>query len=278
MKQDDLLLEATRALREELAGEAPPSTSGAGPASLTRGRIMRSLHDGRRKRATRLTVLIPLAAIFIGGSAWATAGGYTRIAAEMTALFGGSSNIEPAPAAPSPPLGPLSRAEATPPAEDATSRVEEAAPLTDDERATPLEPEMATPPDDEEAAPSSDPVANPSSVAMAAPTHAATPPAPSAPAADPGRALYEKAHHAHFVDKNPSAALTAWEAYLTQAPGGPFTTEATYNRALSLVRLGRTEQARAALTPFAEGSYGAYRQSEAQQLPTVAMMSPEWLT
>lgn len=46
---------------------------------------------------------------------------------------------------------------------------------------------------------------------------------------------------------------------------GRFASEASYNRALCLVRLGRHAEAKRALEPFASGTMG-YRQSEARQL------------
>jgi hypothetical protein len=42
--------------------------------------------------------------------------------------------------------------------------------------------------------------------------------------------------------------------------------EERYNRALSLVRLGRVVDARTALLPFADGSNSGYRQHEARAL------------
>jgi len=61
-------------------------------------------------------------------------------------------------------------------------------------------------------------------------------------------------------------ALTAWDAYLAAAPRGQLAPEARYNRALSLVRLGRIAEARAALAPFANGPAGGYRRAEAAAL------------
>ena len=67
--------------------------------------------------------------------------------------------------------------------------------------------------------------------------------------------------------RDPAAALSAWDAYLAEADGRDrFVREARYNRALSLVRLRRFEQARSALQPFADGRYGSYRQHEASEL------------
>jgi hypothetical protein len=78
--------------------------------------------------------------------------------------------------------------------------------------------------------------------------------------------LYREAHRAHFVERNPARALAAWDAYLRAQKSGRFATEATYNRALTLLRLGRTAEARRALEPFAQGRFGSYRQQEARKL------------
>ena len=82
---------------------------------------------------------------------------------------------------------------------------------------------------------------------------------------DPER-LYAEAHRAHFVDGDPAAALRAWNAYLVAAPDGPFAPEARYNRALTLVRLGRLDDARRALEPFARARDRGYRAREAKAL------------
>ena len=62
-----------------------------------------------------------------------------------------------------------------------------------------------------------------------------------------------------------SRALSGWNAYLQAAPGGRLATEARYNRAICLLRLGRDAEARQALEPFASGKFG-YRQNEAREL------------
>lgn len=93
---------------------------------------------------------------------------------------------------------------------------------------------------------------------------APTPSAGSAEApTDPHAALYEEAHRLHFAARDPARALAAWDRYLAVAPSGRFAPEARYNRALALVRLGRTAEARAALRPFLDGSY---RREEATKL------------
>ena len=79
-------------------------------------------------------------------------------------------------------------------------------------------------------------------------------------------ALYQRAHDLHFQAGNWAAARAAWDAYLAAAPGGRFATFAHYNRALCLLRLGRTGEARRVLSLFASGAFGGYRRAEAQSL------------
>ncbi len=95
---------------------------------------------------------------------------------------------------------------------------------------------------------------------------AAVTPAKAAPLADPSHELYRAAHRRHFTEGDSAAALAAWDAYLAAAPRGRFSTEARYNRALCLARLGRSAEARSALEPFAAGRFGGYRQREASEL------------
>ena len=47
---------------------------------------------------------------------------------------------------------------------------------------------------------------------------------------------------------------------------GRFAPEARWNRAIALFKLGRRDEAVAALQPFADGAYGGYRRAEATRL------------
>jgi hypothetical protein len=93
-------------------------------------------------------------------------------------------------------------------------------------------------------------------------TPAVTEAAPAAESAE--LALFRRAQALH-VARDPHA-LAAWDAYLRVAGHGVLAPEARYNRALCLIRAGRTAEARAALLPFANGELGAYRRDEARAL------------
>ncbi len=230
---DDLLKAATQALRDETA-EADDD------GRFTRARLMASLHQGKVKRRTRLAFVLPIAACLAAGTAWGAATG--RLPAMFHAIgqlvsYGGKPPAEPAP----------ERAR--------DHRAAEAPPLVENVPAPPpVAPEL--PP-----APAKSPLAAaPSAVASAAPA-----PSSSAAFQDTDGDLYRLAHEAHFTSHDYARALAGWDAYLRAAPGGRLATEARYNRAICLLRLGRDAEARKALAPFASGFMG-YRQNEAREL------------
>lgn len=225
---DDLLKAATRALRDETEDDAD--------GRFTRARVMASLHQSKVKRRTRLAFVLPIAACLAAGTAWAGATG--KLPAVFHAIteavsFTPAPREAPAKAAPvvkKPPSAATAPVVAPPPPP---------APSAEPEPVLPLK---AAPPPSAKAAPSS-----------------------SGAFMDRDGDLYRLAHDAHFASHDYARALPAWEAYLRAAPSGRLATEARYNRAICLLRLGRTEEARTALKPFALGAMG-YRQSEAQQL------------
>jgi TolA-binding protein len=91
---------------------------------------------------------------------------------------------------------------------------------------------------------------------------------PAKPIAVTKRSLYQRAHELYFHGRDYEAALAAWDRYLADEPHGQFVVEARYNRALCLVRLGRLDDARQALDPFARGEVSppGYRRNEAAML------------
>ena len=231
----DLLAEATRALRES----EPISEF---EARATRTRVMTGLHQTRVRHRTRLALLLPIAASFVAVSAWGAASGQARRALDTLERLVGVTLSTPSPT------------KATP------------------QRPVPARPVTVPSPEPAAIAPgyAAEPVPATPSVARAAASARASASASSSPSraqrTDPTFALYRVAHAAHFVDHDPARALAAWDAYLAAAPGGEFAPEARYNRALSLVRLGRGKEARSALEPFANGAYGGYRKAEASAL------------
>jgi hypothetical protein len=229
---DDLLKAASRALRDETDDDGADGR-------FTRARVMASLHQGRVKRRTRLAFILPIAACLAAGTAWGAATG--RLPAMFHAI-GEAVSLGRKPSEPAPkPLVPRAPRKQ----------------VVDDPPAPPPEPAVVAPPQAEPEVVKTPPSAPPPSAK----------PAPSSSAAfqDTDGDLYRLAHEAHFASHDYARALQGWDAYLRAAPSGRLATEARYNRAICLLRLGRDEEARRALQPFATGMIG-YRQSEARQL------------
>ncbi len=262
----DLLEQATRALRAEHDEE-----SAAVDGELARRRLERALAGAARRRPRARTVAVLLAASFAGATAWASASGRlprwlalgthdvlapheTHVAPPRT----GTQEHVAAPAMPTaePSAQPVETSAALPEpssfAADARIPQPGALPAQSGARATTIVRQVPAPTPHE-----STETPNPEGDAK---------PASPAPAPDID-ALYRVAHAAQFADKNPSAALAAWDRYLAAAgPSGRMALEARYNRAITLVRLGRKVEAREALEPFARGEYGGYRREDAARL------------
>jgi hypothetical protein len=249
---DDLLERATRAARETHT----PASSADG--ELGRRRLERALDAPPRPGKKRLTVAVLVAASF-ATTAWAAVTG--RLPAVMRDAFV-HDDLDAVAVAPPPSTAPSASGEAV---RDEASAVETLPPPVEDEPRAETAPEATSSPP-ELAARSHD---APSSVRGDDGTRAR---APRAGASTEHRgadadALYREAHDAHFARKDPARALAAWDRYLAAAgPDGRMTLEARYNRAIALVRLGRAEDAKRALEPFARGEYGGYRREEAIRL------------
>ncbi len=236
---DDVLRRAARSLQEETEG---PSSA----ARFTRLRVMASLRETQVKRRTQTVLLLPFAACLAATAAWGMAAGVVPdIRNSITRALGITPPAEPAPPPKAKPA----------PRKPAPERAPEAP--------TPLENAIPSPPSPpvEELAPEPSVRPAPARILTVAPKKHAKPAPP-----DPAHELYRAAHEAHFVAHDCARALRGWDAYLRAAPRGGLAVEARYNRALCLVRLGRTEEARRALEPFARGASGSYRQREAAGL------------
>ncbi|WP_437292453.1 tetratricopeptide repeat protein [Sorangium sp. So ce426] len=275
-EKDDVLREAARALRAE-------ADASRARRDATRARVMRSLKAQRARRLAMVRVVVPLAAVLVGSVAWASAarwfpGGWDDVASRLGLRVSEAPTMPPAPPPQRALSGPQRATEApAPPEAEAEASAEAAAPEPPPLPAPIAEPPIAPAPP---RAPvlAVAPVRSASRpVAAVAPSSARQPTAPRPAAGDPQAierppagpdvdALYQAAHRAHFVERNPAAALDAWNAYLAAAPRGRFAVEAQYNRALCFVRLGRKDEARRALEPFAQGALGGYRKDESRSL------------
>jgi hypothetical protein len=234
----DPLTRAARALRETNDGTSPDAAS-------TRSRILGASVLRKKRRRVFVAVWMPLAAVLVVSSAWAAVTGRLP---RLAAWLRGAPHA-PAMGAPRP----------RPPLDPSESPTPTAPPVPPPARESPRA----------SAPPASTPTAPPASSPPAFSGTSATAPRPRRDRDrdhDREEGLYTAAHHAHFVDRDPAAALTAWDAYLAAYPDGRFAPEARYNRALTLVRLGRIDEARAALEPFADGRTHGYRQTEARTL------------
>jgi hypothetical protein len=268
--------DAIGALREQPRGAEPE-------ASATRARVLASLRAEQRRRSRLLFVALPIAATFLFSTAWAASTGrlQTLVTQLETSLGPGPATVPLAtsPGRTAPSMAPARAALPTSVNDPSTdSAAVPATPPPSAEVPAPVGPSPAAasvPAGAPTAALAGAPTAEPAVVAVDPPAamgakSAELGPRVDAPAAsatrrDESDALYRVAHEAHFVEQNPQKALGAWDAYLA-APGGRFTTEARYNRALTLIRLGRRSEAKAALRSFAAGRPGSYRQHEAEQL------------
>jgi type IV secretory pathway VirB10-like protein len=241
MNGDDVVTRAARALREETHAHADQPPPGA------MDRVVAEAGRRARRRKVALVVTIQIALGFGGVVAWAAASGrLERWVADLQAADA------PPPGAP---VRPATRRRASPPA---------VAPAV----VPPSQPSAEVPPSPEPAPMEPPPVVAPPPAPAKRPVAR---PAPAKPAAlEPAQAavdpdqLYREAHEAHFTRRDYAAAVAAWDRYLLTP--GRFAPEARFNRAVALLRLGRSAEAAAALDPFARGEYGAYRQEEARAL------------
>jgi hypothetical protein len=266
---------AFRSVRDAYDGENMES-------NLTLQRALFRTRTGERRRRLTRWVVLPIAAVLAASSAWAgVTGKLTPAVRSMLESFHtehtplSSAANAPSPSTTTAPLPSTDPHESSPPSAEPSAvpvvAVEPAPPAVAVPAATISAP-VAAPRTSTVAHTAQAPLA-PSQAGEAAavavePSSPKTLPgsAESAPPADPHAALFAEAHRLHFTERDPARALAAWDRYLAVAPNGRFSPEARYNRALSLVRLGRHAEARAELTAFANGEYGSYRRDEAKAL------------
>ncbi len=245
---NDELDDLVKALREEHADDCTQDHA------FARARLERAFSQ-RPKYRKRVGVPVLLAACFVGAIAWAQATG------QLT-RFVESRSVEPS----IPSALPAARASRVAPArateEDAhVASSEGAADVAD---TTEVADAGTMPQDAPRKETSPRPATRAPTLSPSREEKADAPPPQESPNLD---ALYHAAHEAHFAKKDPTLALAAWDAYLAAAgPSGRFSLEARYYRAISLIRLGRSAEARTALESFARGEYGEYRRDDARRL------------
>jgi tetratricopeptide (TPR) repeat protein len=227
MSDRDLLARATEALR---MADGRPSNE----PDPTMHRVLVTLRRSRSRRRHVVTVVLSLAAVLAGSTAWSMASGRLPAAWKSAAAY---FSRAPSPAA-SEVRSPKASVPAAPIAAVPEPRIEAAE------------------------VPTEAPIA----AASIDRSRASSKPAREKPSSDPFEPLYQRAHRSHFVDGDYTKALELWNDYLQSDPRGAFALEARYNRAIALLKVGQSTEAAAALRPFADGSYGAYRQREAREI------------
>jgi hypothetical protein len=241
------LLMTVDAVRDTTSGEA------TGPACYTRARVLAAVRQHQQRRVVKIAFGIPLGAVLLGSVAWAATGQHMTTVVQRVSAVIAQNNTEQG--------------------TRTSSRARHLKPSHIEARALVTEPTGAAHALQQSPAPIATDATQPAAMPAASTAHKPTQrPLAEAPRIDRDELterelqLYERAHRAHFIDKNWAVALASWDEYLRKLPRGRFSIEAGYNRALCLVRLGMTDEAVRALRPFALGASGSYRQREAQTL------------
>lgn len=258
---DDPLKRMATALAEENDGaHAAPQ--------VTRARVQRLLAEKQKKRRSWLVFGVPLFAVFAGSTAWAALhDGLPSVDAlfSFTEATDSKSDASLSPTASSAATASTDTTPTLVPSEPSNAAPSSAGPSS-------AAPSVATPtttvssPSSTASAPASvaPPVArNPSISAASAPQ------TPTAPPVDPstlGLEIYKRAHALQFHESNCADAISSYVEYLRVAPRGAFVLEARYNTGVCAARIGRNDDARRSLQPFADGSLGDYRSADARAL------------
>jgi len=251
MKSDELSA-AVRAFRDEHQGATLSS-------STLRDRVLASIARQRRWNSWRIASMVPVAALMVGSAALGAIGHWSKpdiahVLAHFRSNSGnGTRNLErnrererDLDHEPIEPVLPI----AAPPPVVLTASV--------------MAPQHPTPPKPQPPAHRPAAVAQPDDLTAQAENDAANQRAASAVQLDSKEVdLYQNAHRMHYDGSDPTRAIVAWEDYLSEFPEGKLAVDARYNLALCLIKSGRTADAERALEPFAAGSYGSYRRSEA---------------
>jgi len=256
---NDLLTPLVDAYRSENRGTSLDTVA-------LRSRVLASAARRPRSRSRRIAWLVPIAAVFVASASLAAVpAARSEVAHALTTLQAFISARMPPPSATpgarrAPNPAPAPRVPALSPTPDLP---EPPPPAPEPEPARALAPLGAPVPEATSLAvrhhavaashtgSAGAPARNDSPLAefpTAAPAASRRPvPPPSADLA-PDLQAYSVAHDLHFAKADYARAIEAWSSYLARFPSGTFAPEARLNRAVCLARLGRTSEARAALT------------------------------
>jgi hypothetical protein len=78
--------------------------------------------------------------------------------------------------------------------------------------------------------------------------------------------VYAAAHALHFGANNPAGALAGWQRYLREYPAGALSSEARFNEAVCLIKLGRRQEARRLLVTLSQNAAAGPGQRQALTL------------
>ena len=251
---NDSLKAALAAFQAETHGRSEQADAGL-------DRLLAGAEARKVRRLPRAVKWLPLAAALAASSAWAALG--TDRAASM---LGFATDVVDRPTLVQTPVVQRAPAAAARPADETSAPVPEAtAEASKDPKATGT---LRASPTGASGAQGTTqrPAAAPGTGSLAA--------APSAePTGDSAAVDARAADTRDFKDAYrihdhgaPAASIEAFDRYLRMHPTGRFVPEARYARAVALVRAGRTEDARRALTAFAEAPAGSYRREDAARV------------
>ncbi len=197
-------------LHDAIGAVREESLERTGQSGATRARVLESIGTSPRRRL-HAAVAAVIASLF-GASAFAYYGRPAAPAPQAPVIAALVTTSEAV----------ASSSEASTPREITTVRIE-APPLVEPSTSLGIAAEVAPPP---------------------------PPPVPDEPMVverDAELTLYAEAHRAHFVDRDLTRAVAAWDRYLAAMPQGRLAPEARFNRLVALVKLERWPEAAKAI-------------------------------